>query len=462
MSERIRGSFRDPAGFVFRRDGEIYRQVNDSHRPTYDACVESGLYAELHDLGLLVAHHEVDVPAADPSKGSLVLRPERIPFVSYPYEWSPGQLRAAAELTLELHRRALDKGFVLRDASAYNVQFLNGRPVFIDTLSFEPWVEGEPWIAYGQFCRHFLAPLALASRVDARLAGLSRVQIDGIPLDLASRALPRRTRFSFGLGVHLHAHARSQQRHAHDNAEVSAKAPARRVSKQAMLGLVDSLTAVTRKQTWEPPKSAWRDYYAARESYSGSSLDHKEVIVRDLLAEREARTIWDFGANTGRFSRIAAEVTGADVVAIEMDLSAVELNWRECVESPDTAVLPLLVDLSNPSPSQGWAHAERDSLEARGPADVGLALAVIHHLAIGNNVPLPAVTDWFARLARTLIIEWIPKEDPMVQRLLATREDVFEDYTTEAFEAAAEQDFVIRSRHPVEGSLRTVYVLEAR
>jgi hypothetical protein len=229
-----------------------------------------------------------------------------------------------------------------------------------------------------------------------------------------------------------------------------------------MLGLTESLLATTRKQTWDPPKSAWRDYYDAQESYTDSGLADKEAVLREILAATSASSVWDFGANTGRFSRIAAEATGADVIALEMDISAVELNWRECVQEGRSAVLPLLTDLANPSPSQGWAHTERESLQARGPADLGLALALVHHLCIGNNVPLPSVAAWFAAVTRTLVIEWVPKEDPMVQRLLATREDVFDDYSLGDFEAAFEQYFVIRDRRPLEGSLRTLYVLEAR
>jgi len=462
VSERVPGSFRDPAGFVFRRGGGIYRQVNDSFVDTYQACVDSGLYQELQELGLLVEHRVVDQQPADASLGSLVLMPTQIPFVSYPYEWCPGQLRAAAELTLEIQRRALEKGFVLRDASAFNVQFHQGRQIFIDTLSFTPWVEGEPWVAYNQFCRHFLAPLALARHRDSRLTTFSRIDLDGIPLDLAAALLPWKTRLSFGLGVHVHAHARSQRRHAGDaNHQASAqKQP--KVSLQAMLGLTDSLLSAIRKQEWNPPKTAWRDYYEARESYSDSGLAHKEAVVREVLRTTGASSLWDFGANTGRFSRIAGEVTGAEVVAFEMDVSAVELNWREAAEGATPSVLPLLLDLSNPSPSQGWAHSERASLEARGPADVGLALALIHHLAIGNNVPLRSVASWFARVAKKVVIEWVPKDDPLVQRLLATREDVFDDYSTSGFESAFDEYFTIQDRFPLEESARSIYVMQAR
>ena len=456
MTQRVAGSFRDPAGFVFTRDDVLYRQVNTSFRASFDQLHESGLYDALVAQHLLIEHEVVDVEAADPSTASVIIRPRRVPFISYPFEWSPGQLRAAAIATLEAQKLALEHGMSLRDASAYNIQFVDGRPLLIDTLSFEPLPEGRPWVAYRQFCQHFLAPLALISHVDVRLNQLSRVHIDGVPLDLASTLLPASTRIKPGLAMHIHAHAASQRKHADDQGSASSKV--RSVSKQNLSNIAENLLGTVRRQTWDPPQSAWRDYYAAKESYSDDALQHKEELVAKMLAEVAPSTVWDLGANTGRFSRIAAE-SGATVVAAEMDPSAVELNWREVESNGDTAVLPLWVDLSNPTPSQGWAHTERPSLTERGPADVAMALAVVHHIAIGNNVPLADIAAWFAQLANRLIIEWIPKEDPMVVRLLSSREDVFADYSQDGFEAAIAPHFTIERRESLRGSVRTLYLL---
>ena len=455
MTQRVAGSFRDPAGFVFTRDGVLYRQVNESFRSDFENLKTSGLYDALTERGLLIRHEEVGEAPADPSVAAVVIRPERVPFISYPFEWAPGQLRAAAVATLEAQKVAMEHGMSLRDASAYNIQFVGGRPVLIDTLSFEPLVEGRPWVAYRQFCQHFLAPLALISQIDVRLNQLSRVHIDGVPLDLASALLPGSTKLKPGLAIHIHAHASSQKKHAADE---HAASKARPFSQQAFRNLIENLLSVVKRQTWDPPQSAWRDYYAAKESYSDESLQHKEELVAKMLAEVAPTSVWDLGANTGRFSRIAAE-SGAFVAAIEMDPSAVELNWREVESNGDTAVLPLWVDLSNPTPSQGWAHSERPSLAERGPADVAMALAVVHHIAIGNNVPLPDIAEWFAGLAERLIIEWIPKEDPMVVRLLASREDVFADYSQDGFEAAIAPHFTVERRESLRGSVRTLYLL---
>ncbi|HYO67091.1 MAG TPA: hypothetical protein VEU33_13530, partial [Archangium sp.] len=207
-------SFRDPSGFVFRREGIVYRQVNDSYREDFALLQGSGLHAELVQAGQLIPHEEVDLGLAAAPGAHKVLRPRQLPFVSYPYEWSFSQLQDAALLTLDVQEKALARGLSLKDASAYNVQLVDGRPMLIDTLSFEKYEEGRPWVAYRQFCQHFLAPLALMSHTDVRLGQLLRLYIDGIPLDLASRLLPGRTRFSFALGMHVHAHARSQQKYA--------------------------------------------------------------------------------------------------------------------------------------------------------------------------------------------------------------------------------------------------------
>lgn len=240
---RVPGSFRDPSGFLFTREGTLYRQINLTYRDNYDLLLKSGLYERLVDRGLLVLHREVDAPAADPDRVYRLIEPEPIQFISYPYEWCFSQLQDAALATLEIQRIALDCGMSLKDSSAYNIQFHNGRPVLIDTLSFERYPQGQPWIGYRQFCQHFLAPLALMSQTDVRLSLLLRNYIDGIPLDLASRLLPTRTRFSFSLLTHLHLHAKSQKKYEGE----TTRPKDGKVSLMALRGLIDNLTTAA---TW--------------------------------------------------------------------------------------------------------------------------------------------------------------------------------------------------------------------
>jgi hypothetical protein len=456
-SGRAGSSFRDPSGFLFGRGGVLYRQVNHSYRATYDRLISSGLHQELVDGGWLIPHEVVDVPPDEPASASLVLRPERIPFISYPYEWCFSQLKDAARLTLSIAKRAIERGLVLKDASAYNVQFHRGRPVLIDSLSFDPWTEGEPWIAYRQFCQHFLAPLALMARVDVRLGDLLRIHLDGVPLDLASRLLPGKTRLQPGLLTHIHLHAESQRRFA--GTQPAAKTSAK-MSRNALLGLIDSLESTVGGLEWSPGGTAWADY-EREHNYTPAALAAKRRLVSAFLERARPSITWDVGANVGTFSRLAAEA-GSTTIAFDLDPSAVELHYRRCLEESVTRVLPLRLDLTNPSPAQGWAHGERMSLIERGPADAVMALALIHHLAIANNVPLPMLAQTFAQFGRWLILEFVPKSDSQVQRLLASRADIFPDYTLEGVQAAFRTTHTIHAVDPIEGSERSLLLMEKR
>lgn len=456
---KIAGSFRDPSGFLFHRDGVLLRQVEVVYREAYDALLGSGLYADLVTAGLLVEHQEVSVDQAFSSGAYRVLRPELVRFISYPYAWCFSQLKDAALATLAIQRRAIAHGMILKDASAYNIQFHEGRPVLIDTLSFEPYCEGEPWVAYRQFCQHFLAPLLLMSRRDVRLAGLLRVHIDGIPLDLASVLLPRRDWLRFSTLLHVHLHARSIRRHANTSRSELSRHQ-RPMSRTGLLGLVDNLESAVRSLRWKPEGTEWAEYESDH-NYGENGLEEKRRIVREMLSAIAPATVWDLGANAGAFSRIAGEMC-AQVVAFDVDPATVERNYLEARGAGEKNLLPLLMDLTNPSPGIGWAHEERMSLASRGPADAVLALALVHHLAITNNVPLDAIAAFFASIGRALIVEFVPKTDPQLQRLLVSRRDIFEKYHRAGFESAFRRHFDIVTAQPVVGTERILYHMIGR
>jgi len=451
-------SFRDPSGFVFTRAGVLYRQVNRVFQQEFEAVTASGLYDELGRDGLLVPHEAVSLDIAASADAAAVLRPEPVRFISYPYEWSFGQLQDAALLTLEIQERALAKGLTLRDASAYNVQFEAGRPLFIDTLSFEPRVEGAPWAAYRQFCQHFLVPLALMSRVDMDLGSLLRTHLDGVPLELGARLLGARSWLRPGLLFHVQLHAKVQRRYQDRPPELGAGR--RGLSLQAVQGLARSLRSAVEGLTWNPGGTEWSDY-TGDNNYSAEAARSKRDLVAGMLRGRGACTVWDLGANTGEYSR-AALAAAEHVVAFDLDPAAVERNYRRVRAERERAILPLRMDLTNPSPALGWAHRERLSLEQRGPADALLALALVHHLAIGHNLPLERIAAFLARLGRTLVIEFVPKSDSQVQRMLRSRPDIFPRYTREGFEAGFRTSFHIDSVTPVSGSERLMYLMTAR
>ena len=452
----VPGSFRDPSGFLFRRDDVIYRQVNTVYQSDFDHFVDSGLYQSLVDAGLLIPHREVDLEPEDPANAYKTIRPEQIPFISYPYEWCFSQLKDAARVTLQVHKTAFKYGMCLKDASAYNIQFRKGKAVFIDTLSFQRYRAGQVWSAYRQFCQHFLAPLALMSYRDVRLGQLLRVHLDGIPLDMASALLPLSSRFSFALLCHIHLHARSQAHFAGKTFDTNRHT----MSRLSLVGLIDNLESAVERLNWEAKGTEWADYYRDN-NYSAVALEHKKQIVKLFLDEISARNVWDLGGNVGVFTRIASD-QGIPVVSCDIDPAAVERNYLECRAHRETNVLPLLVDLTNPSPGIGWQNTERTSLLERGSADTVFALALIHHLAIANNLPFNRIACFFGKICNWLLVEFVPKSDSQVKKMLSARTDIFPGYTQPDFEAEFQRSFEIRHAVRIADSERTLYCMRNR
>lgn len=455
-AQKESSSFRDPGGFLFFRNNTLFRQVNLSSKSDYTMLMESGLYKTLIDMGYMVPHEEVDISPEDPGVAYKIIKPHPVPFVSYPYEWCFSQLKDAALLTLEIQRKAFEHGMSLKDASAYNIQFENGNPVFIDTLSFEKYRQGEPWIPYRQFCQHFLAPLALMSYRDIRFHQLLKSYIDGIPLDFTSNMLPFGTKVKFSLLTHIHLHAKSQK--AYEDKAVTIGT--HNVSPLAFCGIIESLWSAVQTLKWKPGGTEWGSYYE-HTNYTEKAFDAKKLIVEDFITKTGPQMVWDLGANIGVFSRLASRKQ-IETIAFDIDPAAVELNYRTCRENKETHLLPLLLDLTNPSPGIGWENVERKSFIQRGPVDMVLALALIHHLAISNNVPLLKIAQLLKNLCRSLVIEFIPKEDSQVKRLLTTRDDVFPRYTIDCFENDFSHYFEIVDKKPIEQSSRTLYLMQSR
>ena len=452
-SPNLPSSFRDPSGFLFYEHGELYRRIHTRYREHYDALMGSGLYKALTGAGLLIGHEECGAETKKTEGTYKVVKPEPVPFISYPYEWCFSQLKDAALTMLEIQKRAFHSGMSLKDASAYNIQFMNGHPILIDTLSFEKYQSGQPWVAYRQFCQHFLAPLALMSLKDIRLSSLLRVHLDGIPLDLASRLLPCRTFLRFPLLMHIHLHALSQRYFAGKKIKkTNIKLP-----DLSALGLVDSLESAVQSLKWRPQGTEWGRYYEDT-NYSSPGYQHKKQIVSDFLDTVKPGRVWDLGANTGIFSEIAAS-KGMEVISFDGDPAAVEKNYLSHRPKERSRILPLVLDLTNPSPAAGWDHRERMSLAERGPSDVALALALVHHLAISHNIPLGMIAEYFSGICKTLLIEFVPKEDSQVQRLLSARVDVFSGYDQQAFEREFGAFFTLKNSVRIKDSHRVLYLM---
>ncbi|AEF86995.1 NoeA host specific nodulation protein [Treponema primitia ZAS-2] len=444
-------SFRDPSGLVFEHDGLVYRKIYPVYMNQYRHLMSSGLYDALITARLLVPHETVN----QENLNELLILPEQVPFISYPYEWCFEQYQDAALTTLRIQLLAMQFGMALKDASAYNIQFINGHAVLIDTLSFEMYKEG-PWVAYGQFCRHFFAPLMLMLHVDQRMGKLMQEYIDGIPLDLADRLL--RGKGGFAAWQHIHIHAMAVTRYGQAGGKAG-EPPRLTLSKAMLVAMIESL--IRSVQSLKPKKqiTEWGDYYSAT-NYTDNSAQQKEALVgRYLDRTAPVSLVWDFGANDGRYSRCAIG-QGAYAVAFDIDPVAVSRNYFAARKSGEK-MLPLLLDLTCPSPAIGFANRERKTIAQRKRPDVVLMLAVVHHLAISNNLPLEMLAAWLSSLCKYLIIEFVPKSDSQVGLLLKTRIDIFPDYHEKGFELAFSKYFQLCKKTLIPQSERTLYLFKA-
>jgi len=446
-------SFRDPSGYVFEEEGIIYRQINNVYKEHFDCLINSGLYETLVKSNLIVRHKTVEKEGISDNK-YLVISPEKIPFISYPYEWSFDAYRDAALTTLKIQEIALNHGMTLKDASAYNIQFVKGRPVLIDTLSFEIYKEGHPWIAYGQFCRHFLAPLMIMARVDVQLGKMMMNHIDGIPLDVAKKVL--KGRGGFAAWLHIKMQARSIAKHEKQKNVSNRKNVKMNLPKSRQIAIVQSLARTVTNLKMKNRQTEWGDYYNIT-NYNESSFGLKENLVKQYFEKiGQTKMTWDFGANDGTFSRIALKNSQL-VVAFDIDPIAINKNYNDIKKSKEK-MLPLLLDLTNPSPSIGFANQERKSIDQRSKPDVIIMLAIIHHLAISNNLPFEMLAQWLSTLCKYLIIEFVPKTDSQVEWMLSTREDIFVNYNIEKFEEVFLRYFNISEKNNIEGSNRVLYL----
>lgn len=412
------------------------------------AAREGGLLDELVRDGLLL-------PFEDAGEG--LVRQETLPFVSYPYEWPFAMLRDAALLHLDVLERSLRHGFTLTDGSAYNVQFRGTRPVFIDLGSFVRHDEGAPWSGYAQFCRHFLGPLLIAAYGRVPYQPWLRASLDGIaPADVsAALGLRDKLRPSVFTNVVLQSFLSARTR----DLDPAALGNRVRVPREALLRQVRGLRRTIARLRSRRRRSDWIDYERAR-SYTAEGLAVKAAAVSGALESTRPDLVLDLGTNRGEYALLAARAAGS-VVAIDGDETGVDDVYVRA-RADGSRVLPLVMDLANPSPDQGWAERERQGLRSRGSADLVMALALVHHLRISVGAPVRAILDWLAELAPAALIEFVPKTDPMVRRLLAWREDVFDDYELDLFERALADRFAIRERVAVPGSERVLYRAERR
>jgi hypothetical protein len=439
----------------------VYRALSPAGLEEWRALAESRLWRELLDERLVVATEEAEldgVPELLAYDAAAVLRHERVPFVSYPYEWPFSMLKDAALLQLELNRRALAADLALKDASPYNVQWRGTRPLFIDVGSFERLRPDEPWAGYRQFCMLFLYPLMLQAYKDLPFHAPLRGSLDGIaPHD--ARAILAGERFRKGVLSNVLLHARLESRYAGaEGREVKRDLKRAGFGKELLAANFAKLEKLVARLEWRPGETAWTGY-AEDNTYDAAATEAKERFVREAAARRRVTLAWDLGCNDGRYARIAAE--SADlVVALDADHATVDALYRRLREERREDVLALVMSITDPSPDLGWRGRERAALERRGTPELLLCLALVHHVCIAGNVPVRELLDWLRSLDAALVIEFPDRSDPMVQRLLGgKREGSNPDYARDRFERALDERFEV-DRSTTVSATRTLY--EAR
>lgn len=453
-----KSSFRDISGFVFYELGEIFRAITYSYRENYEHLIKSGLYDYLIKEKLLIPHSEEVLKDKNGPNIYKIIKPDKIDFISYPYEWCFSQLKDAALTTLRIQKAALKYGMTLKDSSAYNIQFYRGKPILIDTLSFEIYKENEPWAAYNQFCKNFLAPLVLTTYCDVRLNLMLKNFIDGIPLDLAKKILRKKSFLSLGVFIHVYLHSKFQIKYSNKNESLSVNK--NRMNKESLLRLIGNLETTVNKLRIKKNETPWNDYYFDR-YHSKIYFEEKKGIVKTYIEKIKPKRVWDLGANEGEFSKIAAALND-EVLAFDSDHNCIEECYNYSKKNNVHNLLPLVVDLINPSPSIGWANSERTSLIERSNAEMVLALAIIHHLCISNNLPFDLIAEFFGKICEWLMIEFVPKSDPMVKKLLLYRKDIFGNYNVDNFEWEFSKYFSIIDFKKVSDTDRVIYLMKKK
>jgi ribosomal protein L11 methylase PrmA len=456
------GSFRDPDSRVFVADGRVLRLLSSHGLEDWRALSGSPLFAELESEGKLVGTHEADgvaeVPDALHGDVAAVLEHDVVPVVSYPYEWTFGMLRDAALLQLDLVRRAIGAGLILKDSSPYNVQFRGAQPVFVDVGSFERLREGEPWAGYRQFCMLFLYPLLLQAWKDVPFQPWLRGSIDGITPQELRNVLSFRDRFRRGALGHVVLHARLERRYEERDADLKQELKAAGFRKELILANVKRLEKLVGGLTPRAESSAWSGY-GPTTTYSDEDAERKARFVAEAVAAERPRVVWDLGCNEGRHARIAAE-TAEEVVAIDADALVVDRLYEALRHEGKTKILPLTMNLADPSPGLGWRGLERRPFAARGTPDLALCLALVHHLSIGGNVPIAELLDWLRSLDAALVVEFPTPEDPMVRRLLGRkRAGDHPDYRRDWFERCLGERFDVLRTEELASGQRVLYLV---
>lgn len=456
------GSFRDPDTKVFHHDGAVLRCLTPRALADWEQLAATDFFKRLTTERRVTPTELVGdsagLPALD-AKWVAVLKHEAVPMVSYPYEWPFSMLRDAALLQLDVTLAALEEGMTLKDATPFNVQWVGSRPTFIDIGSFTAYHAGDPWTGYRQFCELFLYPLLLQAYKNVPFHAWLRGNLDGIEAEHCRSLLSTRDYFRPGVLTHVYLQAKAQARYQGSTRNIKADLRAAGFGARLITHNVAGLRHLVERLRWMPPRSTWSDYQRTL-TYDSGDLRRKAAFVEQVLKTRRWRTVWDFGCNTGVYSRMASQ--HADyVLAVDADHVVIDRMYQSLAAEACTNILPLVMDFANPSPGLGWRGRERRRLAERGAPELILCLALVHHLVIGRSIPLTELIAWLAGFGAELVIEFVDREDPMVQHLLRHRDNQGIEYSVAAMEAALARHFGIVTKATLESRTRILYHAKA-
>lgn len=448
------GSFRDPSGYVFYDKDEIYRVIHSSYGSHYDYFKSSGLYNSLLNFDYVVKHEELDNKTFDVEDCHSLLKVEKIFPILYPYEWGFNQLKSAALFTLEIQKKAIEFNMSLKDATPYNIQFKNNKPIFIDTLSFEKLSDDYNWIAYKQFCENFLYPLLLMSKIDLRLNKLLITFIDGIPLDLAYNLLDFKSKLNplVLLNIVIPKILKSKSK---DSSKDGSK---RKISKSQHLNLIKHLQHSIEQLNITKSKTEWDNYNEETENEKSDYVVDKINHVNLYTQNESYNIIWDIGANDGFYSRYFKNKAN-QIISLDIDIKCVDRNYLINKKEGNNNLTSVLFDISNPSPGIGWLNEERSSIFSRiGDPDIILFFAVMHHI-INSNIPVEKIIDFLYLKTKKVIFEFIPFSDPKCKEIFKSRPDEFNYPSLDDFLKLLESKFLVQESIELKGTKRVLMIL---
>lgn len=457
INNKHASSFRDPSGYVFTDEGVLKRVIFPIYFKQYQKLTQSGFFESLFDNKLLIPHTEISKTDTE-----ILIQPKFIPFIIYPYEWSFNMYKEAALLTLKLQKYSIENGFSLKDASAFNITFLEGKAVFIDTLSFDFYQENSPWRAYKQFITHFFGPLVLARYHGAQSLKIMSNFIDGIPIKMIASMLPFKTKLNPFLYTNIHLLAKFEDKH---NEDYKGETKAASLSRKGQLNIIESLYDFIKNLSLKE-HSEWGNYYN-KTNYVDEAFNLKSDIINQWILNLKADTLIDVGGNDGTFVRKIDKKLKHALVC-DIDNNAIDFNYKQIKEKKEIFITPFVLDVLNPSASIGFQNTERDSFLNRiitFSPDVTLALAIIHHMSLSGNVAFDMSAQFFASFSKHLIIEFPKRNDSWVQRLLNSKvdfKDHFDFYNIENFEKTYLKYFDLIEKQHIHNSERIMYLLKVK